>query len=269
MDDFYDNCYSALGLSPEAEPNEVRSAYRRLIKLYHPDHDKSLAAQVKYVEIRTAYDALRDRPGTKLPRPRQPSPHRRGDGAPPRSPHAEAYGMGGHTGWSVRNDDNDTFDFFGWTWTLPKHPAIKTRRPFSWLALPAIFWESVDEIVGVEILARSAFTCYFLWWQIAPTTRTLAFLAMPLSLCGSAVFRYYYTRTPRDKGVYFFASLCYGVALSAAFTVWTLFLEFKWNFLFTKFVYHSLVFYMAMLPLWIHPLIWTATEPKRRNRRPA
>jgi hypothetical protein len=222
MDEFYDKYYSVLGLSPEAGPGEVRAAYRRLIKLYHPDHDGSLDAQIKYAEVRAAYDALHNKPAAEYPRPRPPFHE---------------------TGFERRKPP-------------PQPPADKKRRPFSWAALPRVAWESVDEIIGVQILLRSAFTCYILWLAIAPVTQILAFSVMPLSLCGAAVFRYYHTRTPQNKAVYFFASLCYGVGLSAIFTVWTFFLEFTWNFILIKFVYHSLVFYMAMLPLWVHPLIW-------------
>ena len=51
--------YAALGLSPGAGEEEVRSAYRRLAKLYHPDKDSSPDAEVRYRQIRAAYEALR------------------------------------------------------------------------------------------------------------------------------------------------------------------------------------------------------------------
>ncbi|MDR2179968.1 MAG: J domain-containing protein [Synergistaceae bacterium] len=229
MEEFYAHCYSVLGLSPGADPEEVRSAYRRLIKRYHPDHDKSAHAQTTYFEVRAAYESLHNRPVIAIPPPRRDTPPRQK--APPQK--------------AAPCSRKSPFT----------RPAGKT--PFSWTALPNVLWKSVNEVAGVQIMVRSALTCYILWSVIAPMTKTLAFFAMPLSLCGSAVFRYYYPRPPQDKGVYFFASLCYGVGLSAVFTVWIFFLELTWNFLLTKFVYHSLVFYTAILPLWIHPLIWT------------
>ena len=241
MGGFYDHCYSVLGLSSEASPTEVRSAYRRLVKLYHPDHDMSVDAQIKYAEARAAYNALLNRPVVKIIRPQQPSS--------PRRHAAEPF----H--WN---------EPFNWK-SPPQPPAAKKRRPFSWAALPRVLWESVDEGAGVEMLVRSAFTCYILWSAMAPTAKILALFIMPLSLCGSAVFRYYYTRPPQDKGVYFFASICYGVGVSAVFTVWIFFLELTWNFLLTKFAYYSLVFYTAILPLWVHPLIWTTLELRRRK----
>ena len=59
--DFY---YYTLGLRPGASPAEIKAAYRRLVKLYHPDRDQSLDAEVKYGEIRAAYKALIERPLT-------------------------------------------------------------------------------------------------------------------------------------------------------------------------------------------------------------
>ena len=54
----YHDHYMALGLQPGASSNEIKSAFRRLTKLYHPDHDSSLDAEVRYKEIRAAYKAL-------------------------------------------------------------------------------------------------------------------------------------------------------------------------------------------------------------------
>ena len=50
--------YYTLGLEPGASSNEIKTAFRRLTKLYHPDRDHSLDAEVKYREIREAYKAL-------------------------------------------------------------------------------------------------------------------------------------------------------------------------------------------------------------------
>lgn len=56
------NPYEVLGLKPGASQNEIKSAYRKLIKQYHPDKYidnplKDLAEQ-KMIEINKAYDIL-------------------------------------------------------------------------------------------------------------------------------------------------------------------------------------------------------------------
>ncbi len=54
--------YAALGVSNEATPEEIKKAYRRLAKKFHPDStggDK--AKEAKFKEISSAYDVLGDR----------------------------------------------------------------------------------------------------------------------------------------------------------------------------------------------------------------
>ena len=50
--------YRVLGLKSGATPGEVKSAYRRLVKLYHPDRDNSPDTLSMYKEIHKAYKAL-------------------------------------------------------------------------------------------------------------------------------------------------------------------------------------------------------------------
>jgi len=57
-----DSYYYTLGLRLGASPNEIKSAFRRLVKLYHADHDQSLDAEMKYREIQTAYKELLKQP---------------------------------------------------------------------------------------------------------------------------------------------------------------------------------------------------------------
>lgn len=53
------NPYSVLGLRPNASPDEVRSAFRRLVKTYHPDMSRGDAtAGARMAEINAAYDRL-------------------------------------------------------------------------------------------------------------------------------------------------------------------------------------------------------------------
>lgn len=51
-----ENFYVVLGVSSDAEPQQIRRAYRRLVKLYHPDvADEPVE---KFHEIQRAYEAL-------------------------------------------------------------------------------------------------------------------------------------------------------------------------------------------------------------------
>ena len=52
--------YDRLGLSKDASQDEIKRAYRKLSKKYHPDINKEPGAEEKYKEILEAYDTLSD-----------------------------------------------------------------------------------------------------------------------------------------------------------------------------------------------------------------
>ncbi len=57
--------YRVLGVSPSATSEELHDAYRRLVKLHHPDRNGgSEASARKFAEVQEAYEAVRSRPRT-------------------------------------------------------------------------------------------------------------------------------------------------------------------------------------------------------------
>ncbi|MGN1208273.1 MAG: molecular chaperone DnaJ [Christensenellales bacterium] len=54
------NYYEILGVDKNASADEIKSAYRKLAKLYHPDLNKSEDAATKFKEINEAYECLSD-----------------------------------------------------------------------------------------------------------------------------------------------------------------------------------------------------------------
>jgi curved DNA-binding protein CbpA len=61
--------YRVLEVSPNASAEEVHDAYRRLVKLHHPDRNGgSEASARRFAEIQEAYEAVRTRPRTARPR---------------------------------------------------------------------------------------------------------------------------------------------------------------------------------------------------------
>lgn len=52
------NPYKTLGLKAGASADEIRRAYRKLVKKYHPDRNPSPSAAEQFIEIQSAYEQL-------------------------------------------------------------------------------------------------------------------------------------------------------------------------------------------------------------------
>ena len=52
--------YDRLGVSKDASQAEIKKAYRKMSKKYHPDINKEPGAEEKYKEIQEAYETLGD-----------------------------------------------------------------------------------------------------------------------------------------------------------------------------------------------------------------
>lgn len=52
--------YAALGVPREATTDEIKRAYRKLARKYHPDVSKEAGAEARFKEVAEAYEALKD-----------------------------------------------------------------------------------------------------------------------------------------------------------------------------------------------------------------
>lgn len=56
----YKDYYKIMGLAKDASPEEIKRAYRKLARKYHPDVSKEPNAEAKFKELGEAYEVLKD-----------------------------------------------------------------------------------------------------------------------------------------------------------------------------------------------------------------
>jgi curved DNA-binding protein len=115
--------YDTLGVSRTATPDEIRAAYRKLARKYHPDVNKDAGAPAKFTEVQQAYDVLSDEQkrklydqfGTAAFESGGPGAGGPNAGAQQRGPHyswSNVGGPGGGPGFGVSMDEEDMSSVF-------------------------------------------------------------------------------------------------------------------------------------------------------------
>lgn len=91
----FQDYYSTLGVSREASPDDIKKAFRKLARKYHPDiaEDKSTAEE-KFKEINEAYEVLHD-PEKRRKYDRLGARWQDGDFQPPPGSHSQRTSPGG------------------------------------------------------------------------------------------------------------------------------------------------------------------------------
>jgi DnaJ-class molecular chaperone len=101
--------YNVLGVSKTASAAEIKSAFRKLAKKYHPDQSKEPKAKERFAEVGSAYEILGDE--------KKRGAFDRGEidaEGKPRAPQFEGFGFGRHPGGSGSGEfRNFSFDLGG------------------------------------------------------------------------------------------------------------------------------------------------------------
>jgi curved DNA-binding protein len=108
--------YEILGVSRDASKEDIRRAYRKLARKYHPDLNKEQSSEEKFKEINEAYEVLED-PAKREQYDQLGSAWRQGEGfqPPPGRRYRSDSGRGPkgpETSYFWSSDDGETSDFF-------------------------------------------------------------------------------------------------------------------------------------------------------------
>src|SRR6185369_3815671 len=100
--------YDALGVKADATDANIKSAYRKLARKFHPDVSKETGAEEKFKSVNEAYEALKDPAKRRAYDQLRASGYRPGDDFHP-PPH---FGDGAEFNFSDMHGEGGFSDFF-------------------------------------------------------------------------------------------------------------------------------------------------------------
>lgn len=144
--------YKVMGLARDASQDDIKRAYRRLARKYHPDVSKEADAERQFKEVGEAYEVLRD-PEKRAAYDRLGPDYRAGqDFQPPPGWDAGFESAGAdRTGRAYREQEQDYSDFFE---SLFGQAGARTGRS----ARGAFHMQGEDRHARIQIELEDAYT---------------------------------------------------------------------------------------------------------------
>jgi len=148
----YKDYYKILGVERGAADEEIKKAYRRLARKYHPDVSKEANAKEKFQEVAEAYETLRDK--EKRAAYDSLGSHRPGQDFRPPPDWFDRFGSGGAGGMRDDLRDVDLSDLFE-SMGIFGRAGVRGRGPGRGMQFPGEDYE-VTVRLGLEEAARGA-----------------------------------------------------------------------------------------------------------------
>lgn len=139
--------YQILGVQPEADSKEIKTAYRKLARKYHPDMNPDEGAEDKFKEVAEAYEVLKDAGRRAEYDELRQYGGRAGGGFEPPPGWQSSSGFGGAGATHFEGDFSDFFNsIFSGAGSAGRHQRSGLRGQDAEIEMPVFLEETLSDV---------------------------------------------------------------------------------------------------------------------------